>query len=68
MAGLCHALSIPLQLFGVRSLDVQSARLAGAVGNFFPVAAEMSSRPRGYPDHVFSFLFRGVYLRGRQRS
>jgi len=59
---------LPLQLFGVCLLDVQSARLgAGVVVNFNPAATSMSTCGRGHPDHVLSLFYGCACLRRSHR-
>ncbi len=49
---VAHVPLCALQLFGASSLNVQSARLGGAVGNFDPAATGVSPRRRRHPDHM----------------
>ncbi len=51
---VAHVPLLALQFFGADLLDVQSARLGGAVGNFDPAATRVRTRSRGHPDHVLS--------------
>ena len=47
----------PMQVLGATFLDVQSARVSGIIlVNFHPATANVTSRARWHPDHVF-FLF-----------
>ena len=57
------AQSFTPQFFGAGSLDVQSARFSGAVGNFDPAAACMGSSSSRYPDHVLPFFLACACLR-----
>ena len=65
---VAHALLLALQFLGAGSLDVQSARLGGAVGNLDPAATRMAPCRRGHPDHVLSAFCSCICLRCRYRS
>jgi hypothetical protein len=58
-------LSLPLQLFSIGSLHIQSAWLGlRAIVNFHPATPNVASRRRRHLNHVLSLLLPCACLRG----